>query len=314
MSSSHDSSASNLARHDADIGPDDTNNATVLDRVSHPLALAALLRSYSVELTSRDRRSLDAAPDLLRPGTEVFIAALPGDSVDDLVAATAQLKRAGLAPVPHIVARNIEDRSALDSLLARLTAAAGVDSALVLGGDRDKPAGTYLSSLDLIETGLLQQHGIRRIVIGCYPEGHPKISTAVLDAARAAKLAAAEQAGLDVTMVSQFCFQPEPIIALAKHMRAQGVKAPFRVGVAGPASRMLLLKYAMICGVGASMRFLQKKPELAKGVLSGETPEELLREVALKQMQTPELGISGVHFFTFGSLAKSAQWAEAHRR
>jgi methylenetetrahydrofolate reductase (NADPH) len=294
MSSSHDSSM-------------------ILERVADPLALAGLLQSYSVELTSRDRRSLDSAPDLLRPGTEVFIAALPGDDVDDLVAAAAQLKRAGLAPVPHIVARNIEDRAALDSLLARLTAAAGVDRALVLGGDRDKPAGQYISSLELIETGLLQQHGIRRIAIGCYPEGHPKISTDELDAARAAKLAAAEQAGLDVTMVSQFCFQAEPVVALAKRMRAQGVKAPFRVGVAGPANRMLLLKYAIICGVGSSMRFLQNKPELAKGVMSGETPEDLLRDVASKQDETPQLGISGVHFFTFGSLAKSAQWAESHR-
>jgi methylenetetrahydrofolate reductase (NADPH) len=314
MSSSNDPSASNLGRHNADADAGEAGVATIPDRVDDTRALAGLLRSYSVEVTSRDRRSLDAAPDLLRPGTEVFIAALPGDDVDDLVAASAQLKRAGLAPVPHIVARNIEDRAALDSLLARLTAAAGVDRALVLGGDRDKPAGEYVSSLELIETGLLQRHGIRSIAIGCYPEGHPKISTQQLDDARAAKLAAAEQAGLEVTLVSQFCFDHAPIIALARRMRAQGVKAPFRVGVAGPASRMLLIKYAMICGVGASMRFLQNKPELAKGVLSGETPEELLREVAHEQVQTPELGISGVHFFTFGSVAKSAQWAEAHQR
>jgi methylenetetrahydrofolate reductase (NADPH) len=229
------------------------------------------------------------------------------------VAAAAQLKRGGLSPVPHIVARNIEHRAALDGLLARLTASAGIDRALILGGDRDKSAGIYGSSLELIETGLLQQHGIRSIAIGCYPEGHPKISPEALDTARAAKLAAAERAGLDVTLVSQFCFQPEPIVVLAQRMRAQGVKAPFRVGVAGPANRMLLLKYAMICGVGASMKFLQRKPELARGVFSGETPEYLLREVALRQMQAPQQNICGVHFFTFSGLAETARWAEAQR-
>jgi methylenetetrahydrofolate reductase (NADPH) len=285
-------------------------SATTLDQ---PAALAKLLQTYSVEVTSRDRKSLDSAPDLLRPGSEVFIAALPGDDVNDVVAAAAQLNKAGLTAVPHVVARNIENRAALDSLLGRLTQEAGVKRALVLGGDRDNPAGDYLSSLQIIETGLLQQHGIKSINIGAYPEGHPKITNAQLDEARAAKLAAAEKAGLDVTIVSQFAFTAEPIIAFAQHMRAQGVKAPFRVGVAGPASRMLLIKYAMICGVGASLKFLQNKPELAKGVMSGETPEKLLQEIAAKQVQNPELGFSGVHFFTFGSLAKSAEFAESRR-
>jgi hypothetical protein len=127
------------------------------------------------------------------------------------------------------VARNIENRAALDELLERLTSAAGVDGALVLSGDRDHPTGTFLSSLELIETDLFQQHGIKQIAVGCYPEGHPN-STAELDAARTAKLAVAERAGLDVTLVSQFCSEAPPIIALAERMRAQGVAAPFRVG------------------------------------------------------------------------------------
>jgi len=33
-----------------------------------------------------------------------------------------------------------------------------------------------------------------------------------------------------------------------------------------------------------------------------------LREVADAQAAEPALGVSGIHFFTFGSLAKSAEW------
>ena len=276
-------------------------------------ALPALLETYSVELTSRDKKSIEGAADLIRPGTEVFIAALPGDSIDRLVGAAVQLRSAGMVPVPHIVARNIESRAELDELLARLVGEAGVDRILSLGGDRDHPAGEFTSSLELIETGLYQKHGIGRIAIGCYPEGHPRISDAVLEEARATKLIEAEKAGLDVTLVSQFCFSAEPILALARRLRAQGVKAPFRVGVAGPADRAVLIKYAVMCGVGASLRVLKEKQELAKSVLSGETPAALLTEVAEGQAQNPELGIAGVHFFTFGSVGKSVEWAETQK-
>jgi methylenetetrahydrofolate reductase (NADPH) len=286
----------------------------IIDQIGAPIDIASILDGYSVELTCRDRKSLEAAPQLLRPGAEVFIAALPGDSVDQLIAAARQLREAGLTPVPHIVARNIEDRAALEHLLSRLVADARIDRALVLGGDRDKPAGHYLSSLELLQTGLFQANGIGSIFIGCYPEGHPKVSEAVLDQARADKLALAAEAGLDVTLVSQFCFDPAPVVALAERMRAQGVTAPFRVGVAGPASRALLLKYAMICGVGNSMRLLKDRGDMAKGLLSGETPEALVGALADAQARRPALGLSGIHFFTFGSLANSAQWAEGYRR
>jgi methylenetetrahydrofolate reductase (NADPH) len=277
-----------------------------------PITLTNILENYSAELTARDRKSLELAPQLLAPGTEVFIAALPNDSVDNVVAACAQLRRDGLTPVPHVVARNIESRQALDSLLGRLADEAGMDRCLVLGGDRDKPAGEYDSSLQLLETGLIQKR-VKTIRIGCYPEGHPKISEAVLDEARAAKLAIAERDGLEVTLVSQFVFEAAPIVAFAKRIRAQGVTAPFRVGVAGPADRGLLIKYALICGVGNSLRVLKGRSDLAMNALSGETPEAVIREVATAQAADPSLGISGIHFFTFGSLAKSAQWAQAQR-
>jgi methylenetetrahydrofolate reductase (NADPH) len=271
--------------------------------------LEKLLRNYSAEVTSGDRKSIDAAKRMMAPGAEVFIASLPSDPADRQVSVAAELKGAGLTPVPHVVARNIKNLRDLDLLLGRLRNDAGVDRALILAGDRDRPAGDLDSSLQILESGLLREHGIRKIALSWYPEGHPRIPAADLVAARAAKLAAAA-ADLDVTLVSQFCFESGPIIAMARQIRAEGVRVPLRVGVAGPASHASLLKYAMICGVGASVRALKER----RGMLSAGTPEDLLAEVALAHGADPCLRIQGVHFFTFASLAATVRFVEEHRR
>jgi methylenetetrahydrofolate reductase (NADPH) len=272
--------------------------------------LGKLLRNYSAEVTSGDRNSIEAAKRMMAPGAEVLIASLPSDPADHQVSVAAELTAAGLTPVPHVVARNIKNLRDLDLLLGRLRNDAGVDRALILAGDRDRPAGDLGSSLQILESGLLGKHGIRKIALSWYPEGHPRIPAADLVAARAAKLAAAADADLDVTLVSQFCFESGPIIAMARQIRAEGVRVPLRVGVAGPASHASLLKYAMICGVGASVRALKER----RGMLSAGTPEDLLVEVALAQAADPSLRIQGVHFFTFSSLAGTVRFVEEQRR
>jgi methylenetetrahydrofolate reductase (NADPH) len=264
-----------------------------------------LLQHFSAEVTCGDVKSIEAAA-AMRPGTEIFIASLPSDAPLRQVATALRLKQAGLTPVPHVVARNI------DRLLGRLTSEAGVDRVLLLAGDRDVPVGEFESSRALLETGLLDRHGIRRVLFSWYPEGHPRVTAAALIEARIAKLALAERAGLHVTLISQFCFESAPIIATARQLRAEGVTAPLRVGVAGPASRASLLKYAIICGVGASLRALKERP--GAGSALGETPEELLLDVARAQAADASLGIEGVHFFTFASLAATLKFVNAHRQ
>lgn len=286
----------------------------VQERVSEGrVALASLLQTYSVEVTARDSRSLDDVKKILPPGAEVFVANLPNESADVLINAAASLRDAGLTPVPHIVARNIATRQGLDEMIAGLVKKAGVQQALILGGDRDQPAGEFDAALQIIQTGLLEKHGIRRIAIACYPEGHPRIADDVLWVALRDKLDAAAKAGLETLLVSQFLFDPKPIVDFAGALREAGIETPLRIGVAGPADRGKLIKYALRCGVGASLRVLRERGEVARNVLSGETPDELLGEVAQAQEDDPSLGMSGVHFFTFGDPARSARWAEEQR-
>jgi methylenetetrahydrofolate reductase (NADPH) len=287
--------------------------ATIAHDSEAKAALARLLENYSAELTTRDHKSLDAAKDILRPQTRVFVAAMPRDTADDMIAAAIRLHRAGMVAIPHIVARNIRDRAMLDDMLARLSGEAGVDRAHIVGGDRDDPLGTFDSALQLLQTGLFAKYGITRIALACYPEGHPRIPDAVLEQARADKTREAESQGLSVWLVSQFAFEAAPIVGLARKMRAPGITDPYRVGIAGPASYTTLVKYAMMCGVGTSLRALRERQNLAKTMLTGETPEALLTEIALAREAEPSLGIAGIHFFTFGSLMKTAEWVESVR-
>lgn len=272
------------------------------------------LPDYSAEVTTPDRKSLDAAARSMPKGARVYVAALPGQSPDRQIDVCREVRRLGLIPVPHVVARNLADRDALDALLGRLSQEAGVDRALVLGGDRDVPAGEYDCSLQLIESGLLQEHGIDKIAIAAYPEGHPRIADEVLDEARAAKVAAARRAGLEVILITQVCFDAGTIVRFLRRLRAQGVTERVRVGVAGPARIATLIKYAVICGVGPSLRSIRERQSMARNLLSPETPEKLILELEDAVEEEPALNVWGIHFFTFASLKNTIEWLRGFDR
>lgn len=271
------------------------------------------LSDYSAEVTTPDRKSLDEAARMMPKDARVYVAALPKDSAERQIEVCRQVSELGLIPVPHIVARNLENRDALDHLLSRLSTEAGVDRALVLAGDRDDAAGDYTDSLQIIESGLLQKHGIHKIAISGYPEGHARIPEDVLDKARAEKVRAAEAGGLEYIFITQFAFEAQPIIDWVRKIRAEGITARVRVGIAGPAKRSTLIKYAMICGVGASLRALKERDSLAKNMLSRETPERVVRELEAAVIEDPSLNIWGLHFFTFASLKGTIEWVESFK-
>src|SRR5260221_9600361 len=136
--------------------------------------IQALLAGPSLELSSRDPAEIDACADLLEPGTAVYISMPPGQTYHGTVALAARLRRAGFCPVPHVAARRIASRDALDEYLARAAGEASVDSALVIAGDSDRASGPFESSLALLETGLFQRHGIVHVGVAGYPQSHPK--------------------------------------------------------------------------------------------------------------------------------------------
>lgn len=271
--------------------------------------LAALLCGYSIEVTAHGAAAADVCRAHIAAGTEVYIAFTPRDTHHGVVDTATKLHEAGFAPVPHVTARNFASFTQLNDFLARLAGEAGVTRALVLGGDPDRPAGPYHSALELLETGLFQQHGIHRIGLACYPEAHRKIEGDVLDQALAAKLEIGRRMGLETWLVSQFCFEAAPIIDYARRLRASGISAPLRVGLAGPADLRRLWKYGLYCGIGNSIRALGSRVDAVANLLARQTPATILADLAPAARRDPALGIEGVHIFTFGGVAGAADWA-----
>jgi methylenetetrahydrofolate reductase (NADPH) len=273
--------------------------------------VASLLRGYSIEVTARGAATAEICRAHVAAGTEVYIAFTPRDTHHAVVGTATRLHEAGFVPVPHVTARNVVSFTQLNDLLERLAGEAGVTRALALGGDTNPPAGPYDSSLSLLESGLFQQHGFRRIGLACYPEAHRKIDAGVLANTLAAKLDLARRAELEAWLVSQFCFEAAPIIDCARRLRAGGVSAPLRVGVAGPASLRTLWKYGLYCGIGNSIGALGARVDAVADLLARRAPDALLADLAAAVRREPGLGIEGIHIFTFGGVTGAADWANA---
>ena len=280
------------------------------------LNIAGTLHVYSIEVNPSDSKALDAAPGRLHPGTEVFLTWIPGTNPMDTVKAATKLHRAGLLPVPHVGARHLESSGQLEQFAVRLAGEAGVDRVLVIGGDRAKPAGPYDSSLAVMETGVFQKAGIHQMAIAGFPEGNPNIPGPVLEEALRAKVDFASRTGLKLSIVTQFCFAAEPIVAWLQRIRAQNIHTPVRVGLAGPASLVTLARYAVRCGIGNSLHVLTEHPSFAK-LLTEKGPEPIIRGIMAgagpgKNGDFP-LGIAGLHFFVFGGFRKTVDWINAER-
>lgn len=278
-------------------------------------SVAEMLRGFSIELNPGDGKVMDAASGRLEPGTEVFLTWIPGTNPMETIAPAGKLRKAGLFPSPHIGARHVESAAQLEQFATRL-AGEGVDRVLIIGGDRDKPAGPFDSSLAVMQSGILQKAGITRIAIGAFPEGNPAIPDALLVPALPAKVNFAKSNGLQTQIVTQFCFDAEPIIKWLHLIRSQGIDLPIRVGLAGPASIISLTRYALKCGVGNSIKVLTEKPAFAK-LLVDKGPEPIIRDVAagigpVEGSKLP-LGIAGLHFFVFGGFNKTVDWIQAQR-
>jgi methylenetetrahydrofolate reductase (NADPH) len=186
-----------------------------------------------------------------------------------------------------------------------------VERALVLGGDRSEPVGPFEEALDLLETGQLSEHGICKIALACFPEGHPTIPGERLQRALEVKLAAAAQSDLDILLVSQFLFDAWPLLDYTRRLRARGIAAPLRAGLAGPADAETLLQFANELGVGASKQVMQSKA--AQPAERNQSPQGLAAALVAAQASEPSLRIEGFHFFAFGSTAKTIAWANRHR-
>ena len=266
--------------------------------------VTALMAGFSVEATRPSAADI-AALGVLARGTRVYLSAVPNRPADESLAAAVQIRAAGLEPVPHVAVRNFASAEALDTFLARLNAEAGVETVLVIAGDRAEH-GPFRGALDVIDNGMLRRRGIRRIGIAGYPQGHQRIGNDALNRSLADKIAAADATGLAVEIVTQFCFDAGAILDFVARLRGFGFEHAVRVGLAGPTSLTALMRYASRCGVRASAQGLARRSGLMRQMFALTTPDDLIRTLA-------DAAPADIvpHFFSFGGIPATARWASA---
>jgi methylenetetrahydrofolate reductase (NADPH) len=279
-------------------------------RASTAQQVAGFLRGFSIGATAPAIAEIAALKSVLPPGAKVHLTAVAGRPYAESIGAAARVRAQGLEPVPHLCARDIESHAALDDVLTRLTRWASVRRLLIVGGDAHCGKGPFGSALELIESGLLQRAGIREIAIAGYPGGHPRLPEDVLNRALAAKVEAAAQTGLSVSIVTQLCFDAQAALAWVRRLRALGIESPVRIGMAGPADLSSLIRLARRCGVRATAQSLTRHAGLTKHLLAAGTPDRVIRPLA-EAASEGALDRIAAHFFSASGAAATARWAQA---
>jgi len=271
-----------------------------------------LVAACSIEISPRDDFAGEKLRELLDPGTTVFVNHPGSVTHHDIVAACARLRHAGFNPVPHIAVRRLASFTQANDFLQRAEAEAAVTAALIIGGDPDHPVGPFPDAYDLLASGLIERHGLREVAFAGYPEGHPRISARTLDEALRAKVELAGRQGLDVSLLTQFGFDAAPILRWIAALRARDIVCPVLVGIAGPATVATLAKFAVRCGIGASLRALARGHTAFARILAETGPDALIGVLVAEE--DPRWPIDGLHVFTFGGIRRTAEWITGYLR
>ena len=269
------------------------------------------LADFTSETTPFSAAKVEDFREVLRPGSTVFITFLPGSNFDDTIAVAARLRKEGFNPVPHLAARSIPSATFLDENLGKLRDEADINEVLTIAGAVDEPVGEFSDSMQVLNTGLMDKHGIKKIGVAGHPEGSPDMSDKAIASALKWKNDFAARSNAELYVVTQFCFEVEPIIAWDKAMRAAGNSLPIRIGIPGIASIKTLLNYSKACGIGNSIDFLKKQARNVAKLMTVSAPDKLISDLASYKATDPECGLIGCHMYPLGGVKKTAKWTYA---
>lgn len=273
--------------------------------------LADFARKASTEITTHDEDLLASLTNKLPPGTTLYVAHTPKATLEDVVRVAVKAQSLGFRASPHLVARRIANERALKSALGALRDA-GVSQALLVAGDLQRPVGNFTSTLQVLDTGLLENSGMQRLGVAGHPDGHPSIGPDALLAALRYKQEFARRTGIQVHIVTQFGFDPEALCAWDQRMTEQGITLPVHVGIAGPTPLAKLIKFALQCGVGASMSSLVKNVgSMANLARLATAPDEMLLGLIRGRAAYSGSRLVQPHFYAFGGSMATATWLRA---
>jgi methylenetetrahydrofolate reductase (NADPH) len=286
--------------------------------IQHPVALpavsiasriAGLARGASVEINVQDLKDIGSSREFLHPGSQIYVSFLPKQTWRQTTEVCRALLQAGFDPVPHIPVRLLTDQPSLDRLVATLVRDEGVRELLLLAGDYANARGPFDRVEQVLETGVLQKYGLPRVSFAGHPEGHPRVPMEEIRRAERAKMLTASAAGLEVSFVSQFIFEAAPFIQWSRTLRAASARVQLVAGLAGPAKIATLLKFALRCGVGPSIRALGARSGSLTRLIADHAPDNVIRDLAQAQC-AGEVDLARIHLFCFGGFLRTTQWLQ----
>src|ERR1700722_566170 len=286
------------------------NSTVVSPQNDRAATIAQLAHEASIEINVHDIGHLEESRRLLPAGKAVYVSYLPKQQWSETERACRAVRAAGFRPVPHVPVRLLPDAATADSVLGGFVDTAQVDEVLLISGDYPQAVGPYTEVLQVLNSGVLQRHGLRRVSVAGHPEGHPKVPFADIRRAELGKARMAQQAGLELTLLTQFFFEQGPFLDWVRELRVAGVQARLVGGLAGPTKLSTLIKFAIRCGAGASMRVLTARPAAFTKLLGDHGPESVLS--ALAQARWEETSdFAGVHLLCFGGFVRPCRWLQA---
>ena len=272
------------------------------------------LNDFSVEVTPNAANKIENFSDYLSQGTLIYIAHIEGTPIEDTVATAKKITDQGFKAMPHFPARIIEDKDMLESWLSQYSGEANVQEALLIAGGSKEPAGVYDSSIQIIETELFDKYSFKRLHVAGHPEGNKDIdkdSTHTnVNKALSWKNEYAKRTDAQIAIATQFCFDSGAIIQWANSLIDMNIDLPVHIGIAGPAKLQTLIRYSIECGVGASMKVLQKRAKDITKLLLPYEPTSVISELAEYKSQNPDFNIEQVHFFPLGGTKTTANWVK----
>ncbi len=274
--------------------------------------LKEFLTGFSIEVMPRTAAKIESFKEILPKNTRVYIAHIEGTPIEEMVQTAKRISSEGFNVMPHFPARIIKDKSTLEEWINMYQVEAGINQALLLAGGVDKPHGTFESSMQLVETELFERYNFKNLHFAGHPEGNKDIdkdgSNKNVDEALLWKQKFNERSDIDIAITTQFCFEAEPVIEWANSLTNNGINIPIHIGVAGPAKLQTLIKFSIACGVGPSLKVLQKRAKDVKKLLLPFDPNDFLETLAKHKKENPKFNISNIHFFPLGGIVTNASW------
>ena len=273
--------------------------------------ISKLIKNFSIEVMPRTLGKLENIENLWPKNTRVYIAHLEGTTIEDMLVTAKRIKSASFIPMPHFPARIIKDNKVLEDWINRYSEI-GVHEALLLAGGVDRPLGNLSNSMELLSTGLFEKYGFERLHVAGHPEGNKDIDPNGSDINVMNALKWKQDYSKDTTakisIATQFLFESKPVIDWANKILSNGITLPINVGIAGPAKLQTMIKFAIACGVGPSLRVLERRAKDITKLLFPFEPTNILTELADYKEKNPNTNIEGIHFFPLGGIEKSSDF------